>query len=202
MIGTLAHERLANHAVGNSLLRLVPLVAGGGLRTYLQNALGLLHGVDQLARLFDGVAHRLFEVNVLAQIHCSEGDLGVPVVRRGYNHCVHVVPGEQFAVIEVAFYFIDVLVLFLALLINVADGDDLGVAFFCACFRELAGYVSSAATASDDADVDFVVGADDASGLCRTSGERGARQAQGGAYGGCGFQEVSSIYGVIGCGHG
>src|SRR5580704_8782094 len=83
MVGALAHDHLADHAVGNGLARLPPLVAGSGLRSDLENALGLFYRVDQLLDLLVGVAHGLLEVHILAVIHGVESDLGVPVVRGG-----------------------------------------------------------------------------------------------------------------------
>ena len=90
MVRPLAHEHLADRAVGDVLLGLIPLVARSGLRSYLQHALGLAHGVDQLLALLDGVAHGLFEVHVFAAIHGFERDLGVPVVGGCDDDRVHV----------------------------------------------------------------------------------------------------------------
>ena len=49
VVGALAHDHLADHAVGDGLLGLPPLVGGGGLRAHLQDALGLLHGARRAA---------------------------------------------------------------------------------------------------------------------------------------------------------
>jgi hypothetical protein len=102
VIGALAHDHLAYHAVGNRLLGLPPDVGRSGLRAHLQDAFGLLDRVHQLMRFLVGVSHGLFEVDVLALVHGVHRDLGVPVVRGGDDHGVHVgFLGQQLAVVQI-----------------------------------------------------------------------------------------------------
>ena len=74
MVGSLAHDHLADHAVGDRLFRFPPLIGGRGLGANLENALGFLDGVDELPDFLVGMAHRLFDVHVFAVIHGFERD--------------------------------------------------------------------------------------------------------------------------------
>ena len=71
---------------------------------------------------------------------------------------------QHFAVIEIAIHLEGFFAAVDALLVNVANGDDLGVGFFFAGFIEFTGDIKPAATGTDDGDVNAVIGADDASG--------------------------------------
>ncbi len=177
-----------------AFLRLPPLIAGGGLRANLQHALGFLDGVDQLPGFLVGVAHRLFKIDVLAVVHGVERDLGVPVVGRGDDDGVHVAALQHLAVIEIAFAVVFFGRRAFALFVDIADRDDLAGVVGVAVVMERFGVVAAAAAHADDAQVDAVVGADDAVahfGAASSQGRTG--HAEGNSCRTGGFQKISAI---------
>ena len=128
-------------------------------------------------------------------IHGGQGDLGVPVVGRGDDHGVDVLAGDDLAVVERAVALEVFGSRLLALLVHVADLDDLqAIVVLLAVFGESAGNVGAAAADADDADVNAVVCAKDATGRClggsREGGTgHGERHSRGGRL----PQKISSI---------
>ena len=90
-----------------------------------------------------GVAHRLFEIDVLAVVHRIERDLGVPVVGCGDDDGVDVVAGEDFAVVEIALALVFFGCEALAFFVDIADGDDLAGVVGVAVLLEVLGVVAS-----------------------------------------------------------
>ena len=123
------------------------------------------------------MAHGLFEVDVLAFVHRVERDAGVPVIRRGDNHGVHVRASQHFAVIEIPGRLELLRRLLLALLIDVAHGDNLtGALVFIAELLKGGRDVVTAATDTDHSNVDLVVSPDDARALSHLSARCGQRR--------------------------
>ncbi len=199
MIASLAHQHLPDHAVGDGLLGLVPLVGGRGLRADLQNALGLPHGGRELLGFLDSVAHRLFDVHVFAAVHGFEGDLGVPVIGRGDQHRVDIRTVDDLAIIQRALAFALLGVLAGALAVDVAHRDDLAAIIALADIGELAREVGTATAYADNADINAVVGADYTARrrFAWTRSERSASHSQRCANLGRVLHELSSINGVI-----
>jgi len=170
VIRALAHDHLADHAVGDGLACLPPLVAGSGLRAHLEDALGLLHGTDQLLDLLIGMAHGILEIDILAMIHGIEGDFGVPMVGRGDDDCIHVRTVQDFPVIQVAVALETVRLRLLALFVDIADGHDLaGIVVLLTEMVELSGHIRASATNADHTDVNAVVRTDYASARPRAA---------------------------------
>ena len=163
MVGALAHDHLADHAVRDGLFRLPPLVGGSGLRSDLQHAPGLLHGRDQHVSFLDGVAHRLFQIHVLAVIHRLQRNVRVPVIRRRDDHRVDILTVDNLVVIEITVALVMFLIGGDALLIRVRDGDNLAGVILLADLGESVADVSAAPADADDANGNAVIGADDAS---------------------------------------
>ena len=202
VIGTLAHQHLSEHAVGDRLSCLAPLVTGRRLRTDLQDALRLFDGIDKPFRFVDGVAHRLLEIDVFACVHRGESDRRVPVIRSRDENSVDILLGQQFPIIEIAFDAVLVRIRLLAFFVNVANrGNPAGIVLVTD-FLEFARNISAAAAAADDADIDLVVGADDTAGRfgCRTRESRTSQPGES-AGDGRGLEKIPAIYGVV-RGHG
>src|ERR1039457_6273949 len=162
VIRALAHDHLPDHAVGDGLAGLPPLVAGSGLRTHLEDALGLFNRVDQLLDLLIGVAHGLLEIHVLAMIHGIEGDFGMPMVGGGDNHSVYVGAVDHLPVIQVAIALEPRRFRLLALFVNVADGHHrASIVVLLTVVMEDSTHVSASATHADYADIDAIVSAND-----------------------------------------
>ncbi len=194
MVGALAHDHLADHAVGDGLLGLPPDVGGRGLRANLEDALGFLDRVDQLVRFLVGVDHGLFQVDVLAVVHGVEGDLAVPVIGGGDDDGIHICLGQQLAVIEVAVDLVKLGAGALALFVDVADGDDVaGAVVLRGVFGELPGHVTAAAAVADHGDIDAIVGAEDPAGLAGLTGQRFVGGAEGKPTRAHGLQEIPAI---------
>ena len=87
----------------NAIALQEPLIGLGPLhRSDLEDAAGLLDDLfDQLA-FVDRQRQRLFAVDVLAGQHRFDGDLRVPVIRRGDHHRVDVFAVEDLAIVLVA----------------------------------------------------------------------------------------------------
>src|SRR5207249_2597357 len=98
--------------------------------------------------------------------------LAVPVVGRRDDHRVDIALVEQLAIVEITLDLEPLRDLIDALLVDVAGRDDLAGVILLAECREGAGIVAAAPAAADHADVDTVIGADDAAGgLARGFGE-------------------------------
>ena len=112
------------------------------LASHLQHALVLRRRFGHLARLFDRVRHRLLQVDVLARGHGVDRHLRVPVVRRGDEHAVHIRPGEQFPVIVVDIFLLQLGRSARPLLVfgvDIAQSDDLHILlFFTLCNKRRA----------------------------------------------------------------
>ena len=200
VVGTLAHDHLADHAVGDGLLGLPPDVGGSGLRADLENSLGLFHGGYQLAGVFVGVDHGFFEIDVLALVHGVHGHLAVPVVGGGDDDRVHIALVEEFAVVQVALHVEFAGHHLLAFFVDIAGGDDLAGIVLLAEGVERVGVVAAAAAAADDADVDAVIGADHAApahlaaGFGSNRGRGGGEREAGSAHG---FEKAPAIERII-----
>ena len=196
MVGALALDHLADHAVGDGLLGLPPDIGGSGLRAYLENSPGLLDLLHQLPGFFVGVHHGLFEIDVLALVHGVHGHLAVPVVRGGDDDCVHIALVEEFAIVPIALHIEPAGHHLGALLVNIAGGDDLAGIVLLAEVAEGVGVVAASPAAADDADVDAVIGADRAApahfagGL---GGDRGGGGSEGQARGADRSQKTPAI---------
>ena len=134
---------LADDAVAYEFAGHTELFAGTLLGAGLQDALIATHGVDEGERLVDVVGERLFTIDVFASIQCSDGDEGVPMVRRGDDDGVDVLALQQLAEVGIGFttfeagifvlaiaFFDSLFGEFSAVGIDVADGHDLD--FFAA----------------------------------------------------------------------
>jgi hypothetical protein len=204
MVGALAHDHLADHAVGDGLARLPPLVAGSGLRSNLENALGLFHRVDQLLDLLVGMAHGLFEVDIFAVVHRIQSDLGVPVVGRGDNDRIDIRAAHHFAIIEVPFAFELRGVFALALLVDIAHRDDLAGVVLIADLLEHRGDMAAASTNADHADIDAIVRSEHAvaAHLGPARGENGLGHSDRKSCRARPPQKISSADGAVFFGHG
>src|SRR5260370_41288882 len=71
--------------------------------------------MQDFAASFDGIwdfksfaevtSHRLFDLDMLAGVHCVHGDLGVPVIHRGDGNGIDVISLEQLVVFVVTLHF-------------------------------------------------------------------------------------------------
>ncbi len=157
----------------------MPLIGGCGLRAYLQHAPRLFHRGRELLGFLDGVAHRLFEVNIFAAIHGFERDLGVPMIRRRHQHGVDILAVQQLAVIQIAVAAVLFRVGLFALFIHIANRDDLAAVRALADSGKNARQIRASSSHADDADINAIVGADHApgAGFPRPRPERPARYA-------------------------
>lgn len=194
-----AHDHLPDGAVGDGLLGLVPLVRGSGLGADLKDPLGLLHRIGQVLGLGDGVAHGLFQINVLALVHGLQSHPGVPVIGGGDDDGIDLGAVDDLVVVQVAVALVEFLVLVEAPLVDVADGDNLAGVLFLADPGELAPHVGAAPAAADQADIDAVVGADNPAGdsFVWTGSQGPASQAESRAYAGRALHEVSAIHRIF-----
>jgi hypothetical protein len=131
----------------------------------LEHAAAGLDGVGDLFRLLDRVGHRLLEINVLAVLERGHRLRVVPVIWRGDDDDVHIRARADLAVIVVDRLLVDarrVACALLALVPDVVDRDRLNVAAFFASLHDAADMRVHAAAATDEADIDAIVGAEDA----------------------------------------
>ena len=129
------------------------------LRTDLKHSSGFVDFGGYLAGLVDGVAHRFFEIDVVALIERIERDRAMPMVGRGDDHRVYIRPREHFAVVEGRELGLRSLLRHpLAFLIDVAHGCDLQVAALLGHAQDQAHQAAATSADTDQADVDAVVG--------------------------------------------
>src|SRR5262249_41748600 len=102
-----------------------------------------------------------------------------PVVRSGDDYRVDIALVQQLAIVQVGLGIVLFGGQLLAPLIDVADRDDLAGVVLFAEGREGLRVVAAAAAASDDSDVNAIVGADHPA--CRLFGRLGGQRATGGA---------------------
>src|SRR5258708_32614281 len=141
------------------------------------------------------MTHGLFEVNILAVVHCFQGNLGVPVIGSRDEDGVDIRAPDHFAVIEIAVAFEFLGVPPLALLIDIADADNLAGVVLLAVLGKHAGDVAASAARADYAHVDSIVSANDASAHLRTaSGQGGIGKADSHAGRAGGLEEISAAY--------
>ena len=127
-------------------------------------------------------------------VHRRQRDRRVPVVRRGHDDRVDIGAIDHLAIIEIGialtiFLGVELFVLVEALLVDVAHGHDLTVAFALARRHELAGHVGAPSSGTDDADVDTVIGSQ------HPAGALGCRSCRGPGLGGHAgaYQEFSAL---------
>ena len=134
-------------------------VVARGLRPDLQHLAESVHGVAQLDRLLDGVRHRLLDVHVLARGHGVDGDLRVPMVRRGDQHGVDVVAIQEVPIIERAVGAADPFCPVQPPLVNIAHRGDLHV-IVVGPLHQLSEMAGAHSAAADDAKADAIVRAE------------------------------------------
>ena len=112
------------------------------MRAHLQDALRLLHRGRQLTGFFVGMHHGFFQVDVFTLVHGVHRHLGVPVIRSGDHHGVHVRLVQQFAIIQVAFHLVALGVDAFALFVHIANRHHLaGIVVLLPELRERLGIV-------------------------------------------------------------
>ncbi len=136
-----------------------------------------LDRLDHRAPFGDAQRDRLLDIDILARLAGVDGLQGVPVVGCGDDDGVHVLEFEQLAVVlEPLGAGADLLRREVEVgLVDVADGDDLGVGLL----EEAVEHLVAAVAQADEAEADAVIGAEDAEG----------REGRGGADGGEGAGE-------------
>ena len=87
--------------------RLPVAVVGGALHAHLELPSQPARRVPHLDRLLDGEGHWLLAVDVFARLHRVDRDLRVPVVRRGDDHGIDVLPLEELPVVLEGFALAD-----------------------------------------------------------------------------------------------
>ncbi len=98
-----AHEvHVTDLAALDDLLDLLVMRRRSMLRAVLDDAVVLPGCLDHLPPLDDVVAERLFDVDILARLAGEHGGNGVPVIRRGDQHGMDVLPIQRPAEILVA----------------------------------------------------------------------------------------------------
>jgi hypothetical protein len=90
---------LADRARGEELAGLLVDDRAHALAAHLEDAPGLLLRLQHPDALVDRVHHRLLAVDVLARLEGVDRHLHVPVVGAGHDHRVHVLPGQDLAVV-------------------------------------------------------------------------------------------------------
>src|SRR5262245_47156755 len=120
---------LADAAASNELDGLAAVIRRTPLQADLHYALMPLGRLDHPAALCDRERKRLLDIDVLASLTGVNHLQRVPVVRRGDDHCVHVFHLQQLPIVlELSRATADLLRGEIHVrLMNVADGDDLGV---------------------------------------------------------------------------
>ena len=167
----LGHVNFADDAVVEQLNGLDLVRQAAALRPDLHHAAGLARHFDHALAFVDVVAGGLFAIDVLAGLAGPDGGERVPVVGRGDGDRVHVLVGEELAHVVVALglfpgqLFGGGLSGFERGLVDVAQRHDArvgqgGVAL---------DVIVAASADADDADVEFVIGAEHAAqGKCGT----------------------------------
>jgi hypothetical protein len=102
-------------------------VIGGVVRPHLEDLAVPLDGVAHLDRLLDRERHGLLAIDVLPRVHRVDRHFRVPMVGRGDDHGVDVLPVQQLSVIEVSLAAADLLGRRETALVDVADADHLDV---------------------------------------------------------------------------
>src|ERR1035437_1937477 len=160
------------------------MVHAAALGTDLHHAAVFAGGGDHLLAFENVVAGGFFDVDVFAGLAGPDGGQRVPVVGERHGNGLHLFIVENLAHVGVAFGFLagglfDLgLAAFARGLIDVAEGDDVGLGQF----RVQVHMIASASTEADDGDVDFVVGGDEwlrLGGGDRRGGGEGEESASG-----------------------
>ena len=98
------------------------------LRAGLQNATGILLGLDDMRAFVDGQCKRLLTVDVLTGLHGGNRDQRVPVIDRGADHGVDILLLQELAEIGIGLCRrIPPLEVRHVAFVDVAEGDDLAV---------------------------------------------------------------------------
>ena len=193
VVGPLARNQLADHAVLNGLARLPPLVGRRGLGTDLQHGSGLAHLPRDRLGLLDGVGHRLLEVHIYPGIHGVDRHGPVPVVGGCDHDSVDVWTGQNLPVVQRGELGLAVLLgQAPPLLVDVADCRYAEV-LPSLDHRQHQPLQAAAATSDADlGDVDAVVGPNHA--VRRSRVLRPGRRGGQGPPGDCGrVQELSTV---------
>ena len=85
----------------DQLLDLVVEDRAGVLAADLEDGLRLLLGGDDGGPFLDAADHRLLAVDRLARLHGVDRHPGVPVVGHADQHGVHVLAGEDLAIVDI-----------------------------------------------------------------------------------------------------
>ena len=171
VIAGLALADVADFAVADHLVGLVPGRVGHRLHADCHDAVVLLHGIDDGVGLVDGAGHRLLAVDIFAGGGGVDGHLGMPVIGRGDADNIDFLQFQDMAVVfgdvlfivglEAALFRreIQAAANFFVAVPDIAHGNRLGAAVF---FFELVDDVEvflAAAADAQEADADAVVGA-------------------------------------------
>src|SRR5581483_1736242 len=70
------------------------------LHPTLENAVGLVHSLNQLRALVDGMGNRLFQINVLSGSERITRHPDVPVIRSGDDDGIDIVLAEHLAIVD------------------------------------------------------------------------------------------------------
>ena len=135
------------------------MLAGALLHAYLTDAIVDARGLDDERAFFDFEGERFFDVDIFTGIERIDGDAGVPMVGRGDEDDVDLFRFEKFAMFLIAFGAGGLgLGLVDAGIVDVAHGGDVDAVGFL----ESAHNTFTAAACTDEAEVDFFVGSEDA----------------------------------------
>ena len=99
--GHLNHLQIADVAIAHPFAGQPGLHAGTAPHPALQNPLIFFHRIANRPAIRDAGAEWLFGVKILSRSGGGGGDAGVPVVRSGIHHGIHILAGQHFAVVKV-----------------------------------------------------------------------------------------------------
>src|SRR5687767_12364399 len=117
---------------------------------------------------------------MFAGIHRVDGDLRVPVIRRGDEDGIDIVPFQELPIICIALAFAHFLRPGKATPVNIGYGEDFNV-IGVASLHQAVEMVRAHTAATDNAKADAIVGAEDR-GVGRAGKAYGAASSEGGGF--------------------
>ena len=94
------HVELTNGTGSQQFFRLGVDNVADALASDLNHAIGALRRLDHFRAIRVLMNHRLFAIHIFAGMHCVDGDLLMPVIRRGHNHGVNVFASENLFIVH------------------------------------------------------------------------------------------------------
>ena len=138
----------------------MPAIPGKALHPNLHHPLEFLCFLNNGLAFFDGMRHRLLNINILTAFHRRDGDRRVPVVWRGGEDGVYIGSGQQLLVVSVSFCTSHLLGRHVqALLVHVAKSNDFNVLFVSTMLQQERQVVGTASPQADQCYVDAIIGA-------------------------------------------